>query len=291
MLKDEENNAGILYVIATPIGNLDDMTPRAISTLQQVDTILAEDTRHSGSLLKKFGITTPAIAYHDHNERRLAPQIIERLQSGQNLALISDAGTPLVSDPGYHLVQLARQTKIKVVPVPGACALITALSASGMASDRFCFNGFLPAKSSARIKRLQEIKTAKATQIFYEAPHRLVDCIRDMCQILGPDREACIARELTKVYETICSGDLTRLAHWLEQEPGQCRGEIVIIVAGNQNEPEPEQDDQRVLAILLEFLPPSQAVAAAVRLTGSKKNRLYQLAQQLLRNQGQPEKI
>lgn len=285
MQKDEENNAGILYVVATPIGNLDDMTPRAISTLQQAGVILAEDTRHSGSLLNKYGITTPAITYHDHNERRLAPQIIERLQSGQNVALISDAGTPLVSDPGYHLVKLARQAQIKVIPIPGACALITALSASGMASDRFCFNGFLPAKSTARINRLEEIKSAVATQIFYEAPHRLVDCIRDMNRILGPEREACIARELTKVYETICSGNLASLDHWLEQEPGQCRGEIVIMVAGNLDQPDSDQEDRRIVAILLEYLPPSQAVAAAVQLTGSKKNRLYQLTQEMLKAQ------
>jgi len=275
----EQDKNGILYVVATPIGNLDDMTPRAIATLQNVDTILAEDTRHSGGLLKKFGITTPARAYHDHNEQQLAPELIKRLQAGENMALISDAGTPLVSDPGYHLLNLAQQAGINIVPVPGASALITALSVCGLPTDRFTFNGFLPAKQKARQKKCQGLKTETATQIFYEAPHRLTECINDLNEVFGSDRHACIARELTKIYETIRTGTLAELSQWLDQNSGQCRGEIVIVVEGNHEEKTEDGEDQRVLEVLLEYLSPSQAVAAAVKITGGKKNQLYKLAQ------------
>lgn len=281
--EEDQNLSGALYVVATPIGNLEDMTPRAISTLQNVDTILAEDTRHSGGLLKKFGITTPARAYHDHNEQRTAPEIIKRLQAGENMALISDAGTPLVSDPGYHLLHLAQQSSIKVIPVPGASALIAALSACGLPSDRFTFNGFLPAKQKARQKKLHELKSETATQVFYEAPHRLAECIRDLKAVFGSDRMACIARELTKVYETIRTESLEDLNQWLDQEPGQCRGEIVIVVEGDHKEKIDDGEDQRVLDVLLEYLSPSQAVAAAVEITDGKKNKLYKIAQEKLR--------
>lgn len=280
MSQKEQDKNGILYVVATPIGNLDDMTPRAIATLQNVDTILAEDTRHSGGLLKKFGITTPARAYHDHNEQQLVPELIKRLQAGENMALISDAGTPLVSDPGYHLLNLAQQAGINIVPVPGASALIAALSVCGLPSDRFTFNGFLPAKQKARQKKCQELKTETATQIFYEAPHRLTECINDLNEVFGSDRHVCIARELTKIYETIRTGTLAELSQWLDQNPGQCRGEIVIVVEGNHEEKTVDGEDQRVLEVLLEYLSPSQAVAAAVKITGGKKNQLYKLAQE-----------
>ena len=280
MSQKEQDKNGILYVVATPIGNLDDMTPRAIATLQNVDTILAEDTRHSGGLLKKFGITTPARAYHDHNEQQLVPELIKRLQAGENMALISDAGTPLVSDPGYHLLNLAQQAGINIVPVPGASALIAALSVCGLPSDRFTFNGFLPAKQKARQKKCQELKTETATQIFYEAPHRLTECINDLNEVFGSDRHVCIARELTKIYETIRTGTLAELSQWLDQNPGQCRGEIVIVVEGNHEEKTVDGEDQRVLEVLLEYLSPSQAVAAAVKITGGKENQLYKLAQE-----------
>ncbi len=279
MSQEEQDKSGILYVVATPIGNLDDMTPRAITVLQSVDMILAEDTRHSGGLLKKFGITTSTKAYHDHNERKVAPDIIKRLQAGENMALISDAGTPLVSDPGYFLIHTAQQAGIKVIPIPGASALIAALSASGLPSDRFNFNGFLPAKQNARKKNLQELKTESATQIFYEAPHRLAACIKDLKEVFGTDRNACIARELTKVYETIRTASLEDLDQWLDREPGQCRGEIVIVVEGSREEKLDDGEDQRVLDVLLEYLAPSQAVAAAVKITGGKKNQLYKMAQ------------
>lgn len=277
--EQDQNNSGVLYVVATPIGNLDDMTPRAITVLQSVDTILAEDTRHSGGLLKKFGITTPAKACHDHNERNVAPAIIERLKAGENIALISDAGTPLISDPGYHLIQLAQQSEINVTPIPGASALITALSASGLPSDRFTFNGFLPPKQKARQKKLEELKSGMATQIFYEAPHRLANCITDLKEIFGSDRKACIARELTKVYETIYTDTLIELDQWLTDNPNQCRGEIVIIAEGGREE-KTDGEDQRVLKILLDYLTPSQAVAATVKITDGKKNHLYKIAQE-----------
>ena len=280
--EEDQKNSGTLYVVATPIGNLDDMTPRAIATLQNVDTILAEDTRHSGGLLKKFGITTPARAYHDHNEQRAAPEVIRRLQVGENMALISDAGTPLVSDPGYYLLHLAQQAKVRVVPIPGVSAMIAALSVSGLPSDRFTFNGFLPPKKNARQKKLELLKTETATQIFYEAPHRLAECIKDLKEVFGADRNACIARELTKVYETIRTDILEDLEQWLDQEPGQCRGEIVIIVEGNYEEETDDGEDQRVLDVLLEYLSPSQAVAATVKITGGKKNQLYKMAQEKL---------
>ncbi|MFK8067645.1 MAG: 16S rRNA (cytidine(1402)-2'-O)-methyltransferase [Gammaproteobacteria bacterium] len=271
---------GILYVVATPIGNLEDMTPRGIATLQNVDLILAEDTRHSGGLLKKFGITTSMKAYHDHNERKIAEDLIKRIQAGESMALISDAGTPLVSDPGYYLLSLAQQANIQVIPIPGVCALIAGLSASGLASDRFTFNGFLPAKKTARLKTLQTLKQASATQIFYEAPHRLSACISDLKAVFGSNRLACIARELTKIYETIRTESLQELEQWLENDPGQCRGEIVIMVEGFQAEDQEEDGEpERILEILLESLPPSQAVAAAVKITGAKKNQLYKLAQ------------
>lgn len=280
--KEDQKSEGILYVVATPIGNLGDMTPRAIETLQNVDLILAEDTRHSGGLLKKFGITTSMKAYHDHNERQMASGIIERLQGGSNMALISDAGTPLVSDPGYYLLSLAQQAKIQIIPIPGVSALIAALSTSGLASDRFTFNGFLPAKQTARQKKLQALKTETATQIFYEAPHRLAVCISDLKEVFGSKRNACIARELTKIYETIRTESLEELEQWLENDPGQCRGEIVIVVEGaEETDQNDDSDQERILSILLESLSPSQAVAAAVKITGGKKNQLYKLAQQL----------
>ncbi len=280
MSQEQASKTGILYVVSTPIGNLDDMTPRATATLQNADLILAEDTRHSGGLLKKFGITTSAKAYHDHNEREFAPKIIERLEAGESIALISDAGTPLVSDPGYFLIKSAQQADIQVTPVPGSCALIAALSASGLASDRFTFNGFLPPKQNARQKRLQALKMDTATQIFYEAPHRLAACISDLKEVIGAERNACIARELTKMYETIRTDSLENLNKWLAQDPGQCRGEIVIIVEGNPAEQIDDGEDQRVLDILLEYLSPSQAVAATVKITGGKKNQLYKMAQE-----------
>lgn len=273
------NDQGRLYVVATPIGHLDDMTPRAVEILQSVDTILAEDTRHSGSLLKHFAIQTPAIAYHDHNERQLAPEVIKRMHNGESYALISDAGTPLVSDPGYHLIQQAKAENLHVIPIPGACALIAALSAAGLPSDRFSFQGFLPAKSQARKSFIESIKDRAETQIVYEAPHRLAASIQDLRLVLGDDRQACVAREISKLYETIKTASLAELDQWLGDDPGQCRGEIVILISGQRDHADQTQESERVLSILLEHLSPSQAVAATVEITGGKKNALYKLAQ------------
>ncbi len=283
------NGSGALYVVATPIGHLDDMTPRAIATLNAVDTILAEDTRHSGTLLNHFSIQTHTIAYHDHNERQLAPEVIRRLQQGETYALISDAGTPLVSDPGYYLIQQAQQAGLPVIPVPGACALIAALSVAGLPTDRFSFQGFLPPKQQARETQLSTLKLNVETLVFYEAPHRLNACITSMLTVFGSDRQACVAREITKFYETIKTGSLEELDAWLSADPGQCRGEIVIMVMGMKDHAPEKEESERVLSVLLEYLSPSQAVAATVKLTGGKKNQLYALAQTLKSESDSPE--
>ncbi|MCP3679234.1 MAG: 16S rRNA (cytidine(1402)-2'-O)-methyltransferase [Gammaproteobacteria bacterium] len=269
-----------LYIIATPIGNLEDLSPRAIATLQQVDLIAAEDTRHSKKLLHSFAITTPMIALHDHNEAAASEKLIEQLQNGQSIALISDAGTPLISDPGYTLVSRAHQVGIPVSPLPGPCAAITALSASGLPSDRFLFIGFLPARHEARQKQLSALKSVNATLIFYESRHRIVDCLNDMATILGQQRLAFIGRELTKQFETVRQAPLAKLCDWLQQDNNQQRGEFVVIVAGADKQPT-ELDKARNLAILqplLAELPLSQAVRLAAKISGCHKNRLYDLA-------------
>ncbi|WP_455199044.1 16S rRNA (cytidine(1402)-2'-O)-methyltransferase [Kaarinaea lacus] len=269
---------GVLYVVATPIGNLGDITQRALEVLSQVDAIAVEDSRHSSRLLQQFQIDTPMIAFHEHNEREQAPKLVERLLKGDSLALISDAGTPLVSDPGYHLVRLAREEKIPVVPVPGASAMLAALSVSGLPSDRFIFEGFLPAKSHARKKRLAAVSREPRTLIFYEAPHRLLETLADMGAVLGEERYTVMARELTKTYETIRGDTITNLYHWVSSDPNQQKGEIVLLVQGKTaaNEEENEAEGQRILAILLEELPLSQASALAARISGARKKTLYQ---------------
>ncbi len=215
---------GTLYVVATPIGNLGDMTARAIAVLQQVDLIAAEDTRHSGPLLQHFGITTACIACHDHNERQIAAGLVERIQSGESVALISDAGTPLISDPGYLLVRTAREAGVPVVPVPGASAMIAALSVSGLPSDRFSFEGFLPAKSSARRQRLQALADEGGTLIFYESTHRIEESLADMAEVFGPERYAVIAREITKRFETVHGDTLQNLIAWIAADANQTKG-------------------------------------------------------------------
>lgn len=200
------NLTGILYIVATPIGNLQDITQRALAIFEQVDLIAAEDTRHSGLLLSHYGIKKPFFALHDHNEQQKAHLLVEKLQQGQHIALISDAGTPLISDPGFHLVRQCRQAGIKVVPIPGACAAITALCASGIASDCFCFEGFLPAKSKARCDKLQNLAEEERTLIFYESTHRILDTLADIEKTLGAERYVVLAREITKTWETIVGG-------------------------------------------------------------------------------------
>ena len=274
-------SAGTLYVVATPIGNLDDISARALRVLTEVSLIAAEDTRHSQRLLQNFGITTPLQACHEHNERDQGGRFIARLLAGDDVALISDAGTPLISDPGFHLVRQARAAGVRVVPVPGACALIVALSAAGLPSDRFIFEGFLPAKSAARCARLESIKEEPRTLIFYEAPHRVLESVQDMARVFGADRLAVLARELTKTFETLKGLPLGELGEWVASDSNQQRGECVLLVAGWQA---PEGEDAvtaealRVLDLLLEDLPVKRAAAVAAEITGVRKNVLYQIA-------------
>ena len=276
------SNPGILYVVATPIGNLGDMVPRAVETLQTVALIAAEDTRHSSRLLSHFDIKTPCIAYHDHSDDTRVDQLVARLQGGESIALISDAGTPLVSDPGYRLVRSARQTGIQIVPIPGACAMIAALSAAGLPSDRFAFEGFLPAKQVARCAQLQSLAADLRTLIFYEAPHRILETLQDMAQVFGAEREVVMARELTKTFETIKGDKVGDLAAWVESDSNQQRGEIVLLVHGA---PKPENEamtpeQMHIMKVLLDELPVKQAAAIGAKLTGLKKNFLYDWALQ-----------
>jgi len=279
------SNAGTLYVVATPIGNLEDMTPRAIRILSEVDLIAAEDTRHSGKLLKHFGIEAKTEALHEHNERSQVPRLIDILQAGKSIAFITDAGTPLVSDPGFHLVRSARQAGLTVIPVPGACAAIAALSAAGLPSDRFVFEGFPPAKSAARRAVFEKLREEARTLIFYESPHRILESLKEMTEIFGPEREAVLARELTKQFETVRSGTLTELSEWVNRDPHQQLGEFVILIHGvpRAEREAVDEEAERVLRILLEELPVSQAAALAARITGLKKNRLYEHALNLKR--------
>ena len=273
--------AGSLYVVATPIGNLDDISARALKLLQEVALIAAEDTRHSQRLLQHFGISTPLAACHEHNERDEGSRFITRLLAGDNIALISDAGTPLISDPGYHLVRQARAAGISVVPVPGACALIAALSAAGLPSDRFIFEGFLPAKAVGRRARLEAIKEEPRTLIFYEAPHRILECLQDMELVFGAERQALLARELTKTFETLKGLPLTELRAFVENDSNQQRGECVVLVAGwtpPQSEDAVSGEAMRVLNLLLEEMPLKRAAALAAQITGERKNVLYQVA-------------
>jgi 16S rRNA (cytidine1402-2'-O)-methyltransferase len=272
---------GTLYVVATPIGNLDDISARALRVLREVALIAAEDTRHSIRLLQHFGIETPLAACHEHNERDQGGRFLARLQAGDDVALISDAGTPLISDPGFHLVRQARAAGVSVVPVPGACALVAALSAAGLPSDRFIFEGFLPAKANARRGRLEQIKEEPRTLIFYEAPHRLLESLEDMREVFGGDRPAVLARELTKTFETLKGSPLNELCAWVAADSNQQRGECVVLVGGWQV-PEGEgalsAEALRVLDLLLGELPLKRAAALAAEITGVRKNLLYQAA-------------
>ncbi|WGE90627.1 16S rRNA (cytidine(1402)-2'-O)-methyltransferase [Actinobacillus genomosp. 1] len=275
-MKNEQN--GTLYIVATPIGNLGDITQRALDTFAQVDLIAAEDTRHSGLLLSHYGIKKPFFALHDHNEQQKAAVLVEKLQQGLNIALISDAGTPLISDPGFHLVRHCRQAGIKVVPLPGACAAITALCASGIASDRFCFEGFLPAKTKSRCDKLAEVADEPRTLIFYESTHRILDTLEDMQKMLGADRYVVMAREMTKTWETIYGDTLENLIAWLNEESNRIKGEIVLVVEGK-----PEQADEafsaqavKLLGLLCQELPLKKAAAIVAETFGYKKNALYQ---------------
>jgi 16S rRNA (cytidine1402-2'-O)-methyltransferase len=266
-----------LYIVATPIGNLADMVPRAVETLQAADLIAAEDTRHSAPLLKHFSIETPMVAYHDHSDSS-APDVIERcIEGGGAVALISDAGTPLISDPGYRLVNLAHERGWRVVPIPGPSAVVAALSASGLPTDRFRFEGFLPAKPGARQARLQELSTESITLVFYEAPHRLQVSLESMRDAFGPERPVVLARELTKTFETILRGSLDELIERVREDSNQSRGEIVLLVAGaGPGDLEIKPEVAHILELLSEMLPPRQAAALVSDAFGLRKKVLYE---------------
>ena len=277
------NNAiASLYIVATPIGNLSDMSQRAIDILQSVDVIAAEDTRHSGILLQHFAITTPSISLHDHNEQQRSETLLERLQQGESVALISDAGTPLISDPGYKLVSLVREHDIPVIPIPGSCAVITALSASGLPSDRFSFEGFLPPKQGARQQVLQSLIDESRTMIFYDAPRRVQNTLEDMVEIFGGERQACVARELTKLHETITTKPLAELLAWVSEDSNQRKGECVVLVEGiKQKKDSSETEINRVLSLLLKELPVKKAAAITSSLLEVSKNTAYDMALKL----------
>lgn len=268
---------GRLHVVATPIGNLGDLSPRALETLRSVDVIAAEDTRHTQQLLAAFGARATLLALHDHNEAAQSTQLVARMLAGENIALVSDAGTPLVSDPGFRLVRAAREAGIVVTPVPGACAAIAALSVAGIASDRFAFEGFLPNKAAARRERLQSLAAEPRTLIFYESSHRIGDTLADAASAFGPQRHAVLARELTKRFETVLDGSLPTLIQRLATDPDQHRGEFVLIIEGA---PAGEDDaalvlGRRAFSLLREHLPPSQAARLAAEISGASRKKLY----------------
>ena len=272
---------GCLFIVATPIGNLADITLRALEILKSVDIIAAEDTRHSQYLLNYYGIKTPLISLHAHNEQQRIAELLPQLQAGKQIALITDAGTPLISDPGGRLVQALHQAHIQVSPIPGPCAAICALAASGLASQRFLFEGFLPAKSAARLQRLTELAGETLTLIFYEAPHRITALLAELVEVFGSERLATLAREMTKTFETIRQDKLAALQHWVNEDANQRKGEFVLIVQGAEPIPNENKECQRTLQILLAELPLKQAVALTVEITGAKRNYIYNLALKL----------
>ena len=278
------SNTGVLYVVATPIGNLADITERAKTILASVELIAAEDTRHTGRLLQHLEIKNKLISLHDHNERQKAVTLVEQLQQGKNIALVSDAGTPLISDPGFFLVREVRQAGIKVVPIPGACAMVAALSTSGLATDRFVFEGFLPSKAGARRKQLATLANEPRSLVFYESTHRIEDCLIDMRDNFGHHRQATVARELTKTFETIYSDTLENIIIWMQADADQKRGEFVVIVSGNQQSlTASESEADRIVDLIAAHLPLAQATSVAAEITGERKKNLYQRA--LLRKQ------
>ena len=268
--------AGTLHVVATPIGNLGDLSPRAQAVLRGVAAICAEDTRRSGQLLAHFGIATPLLALHEHNEDAIAQRVVARLLAGDSLALVSDAGTPLVSDPGYRLVRAARAAGVRVSPVPGACAAIAALSVAGLASDRFAFEGFLPSRAAARRERLRALVSEPRTLVFYESSHRIVETLEDMAATFGGDRPAVLARELTKLFETVPDGGLSDLLAAVQADDNQRKGEFVLVVQGAGEDADARlAEGRRVYALLSAQLPPSAAARLAADITGAPRKALY----------------
>ena len=267
--------SGTLYIVATPIGNLDDLTPRARQTLADVDLIAAEDTRHTGRLLSHFGVKTPQKALHDHNESKLVPALIEELLRGKNVALVSDAGTPLVSDPGYRLVAAAHENGIAVSPIPGASAVTAALSAAGLPTDRFCFEGFAPSKRTARQAWLRVLVAETRTIVFFESVHRIRESFSDMLDVFGGDRRAFVGREISKLHEQCVQGTLAELAGKIETAAIPDKGEFVIIVSGAEKAQASDIDVDTLIMELAAVLPGKQAAAIAAKVTGEKRNAIY----------------
>ncbi|MBZ2400509.1 16S rRNA (cytidine(1402)-2'-O)-methyltransferase [Erwinia amylovora] len=272
-------SASTLYIVPTPIGNLGDITQRALTVLASVDLIAAEDTRHTGLLLQHFAINARLFALHDHNEQQKAEVLLTRLREGQSIALVSDAGTPLINDPGYHLVRLCREAGIRVVPLPGACAAITALSAAGLPSDRFCYEGFLPAKSKGRCDTLKALEQEPRTLIFYESTHRLLDSLHDMVTVMGPERYVVLAREITKTWESIFGAPVGELLAWVQEDENRRKGEMVLIVEGYHTQEQALPPEAlRTLALLKSELPLKKAAQLTAEIYGVKKNALYKYA-------------
>ncbi|MEN8213564.1 MAG: 16S rRNA (cytidine(1402)-2'-O)-methyltransferase [Pseudomonadota bacterium] len=268
---------GALYVVATPIGNMGDITRRGVEVLQQVDLIAAEDTRHTAGLLSRLGIDARTISFHQHNERQRSQQLVELLLAGEDVALVSDAGTPLICDPGYPIVTACRERGIAVIPVPGASAVIAALSVSGLPTDRFLFEGFLPRTRSKRLKRLRELADFSSTLVFYESSHRILHTLEDMLTQYGEDRRVVVARELTKQFETIIDLPLGRLLQAMTADANQRRGEFVVMVAGSESRVKDNASLMPLLQALVEEMPPNQAARVAARISGRPKRELYQL--------------
>ncbi|MEM7083660.1 MAG: 16S rRNA (cytidine(1402)-2'-O)-methyltransferase [Pseudomonadota bacterium] len=275
------SSEGCLYVVATPIGNLGDMTPRAVETLNHVEIIAAEDTRHSGRLLEHFNIQTPMVSFHDHNEDRRADELMHRLTQGQSVALICDAGTPLISDPGYTLVQRAQSHAIRVCPIPGATAVISALSVSGLPTDRFVFEGFLPAKTAALQQRLDALRSETRTLVFYVSRHQAARVLAQCVQTFGGDRPGLLAKELTKLHETLVRATLEQLQAWWAERVERQKGELVLVVGGASDTVTTDDDLQRTVSVLCEHLGAKQAAQIAANLTGRRRNEAYRLALKL----------
>ncbi len=276
--------SGTLYIVATPIGNLDDLTPRARQTLADVDLIAAEDTRHTGRLLSHFGVKTPQKALHDHNESKLVPALIDDILRGKNIALVSDAGTPLVSDPGYRLVAAAHENGIVVSPIPGASAVTAALSAAGLPTDRFCFEGFVPSKRAARQTWLRMLVAETRTLVFFESVHRIRESISDMLDVFGGDRRAFVGRELSKLHEQCVHGTLVELAEKIESAAIPEKGEFVIIVSGAEEARASDINLDALITELAAVLPGKQAAAIAAKVTGEKRNAIYARMLELTKN-------
>jgi 16S rRNA (cytidine1402-2'-O)-methyltransferase len=282
------NLRGRLDVVATPIGNLSDLSPRAQEVLAAADVIAAEDTRYTGTLLKAIGISRPLVSLHAHNESNRVPELLARLQAGDSIALVSDAGTPLLSDPGYELVSAATRAGCEVRVIPGPSAITAALAVAGLPTDRFCFEGFLPPRSSERRTRLEAVAADPRTLVFFEAPHRIEECLADLAAVFGAERRAAVARELTKAHETTYRGTLAELAEKAKTEPNFARGEITIVVQGageTENKAESLQLE-KVVGLLVKELPPSRAAALAAQITGARRNEAYVLALRLARSPG-----